>query len=87
MATYDSLSPKTILYPEWQNEYAAALLETNPKELAGRVEAAETAIYKRLQQLSQPTDHHTERQAIEDALASLKVLKRNELGFPEWEKK
>jgi hypothetical protein len=44
MATDDSLSPKTILYAEWQNEYAAALLETNPQELAGRVEAAETAI-------------------------------------------
>jgi hypothetical protein len=87
MATDDPLPPEMILYPDWQNEYAAALLETNPQELSQRVEAAETAIYKRLQQLSQNSDHYTERQVIEDALASLKVLKRNELGFPDWEKK
>jgi hypothetical protein len=80
-------SSKMILYPEWQNEYAAALLETDPQELSGRVEAAETAIYKRLQQISQNSDHHTERQVIDDALASLKVLKKENLGFPDWEKK
>jgi len=27
------------------------------------------------------------RQAIEDALASLRVFKRDNLGFPDWEKK
>jgi len=31
--------------------------------------------------------HNAERQAIEDALASLRVLKRDNLGFPDWEKK
>ena len=87
MATEDSPSPKVILYPEWQNEYAAALLETNPQELSRRVEAAETAIYKRLQQISQDSDHYTERQSIEDALQSLRVLKRDELKLPDWEKK
>jgi hypothetical protein len=82
MAIDDSLSPE-ILYPHWQNEYAAALLETNPQNLSGRVEAAETAIYKRLQQLSQNSDHHTERHVIEDALQSLRVLKKKELGTEE----
>ena len=38
MATEDSLSPSVFLYPDWQNEYAAALLETNPQELSQRVE-------------------------------------------------
>jgi hypothetical protein len=77
MGTEDSLSE--ILYPQWQNEYAAALLETDPQNLSARVEAAETAIYKRLQELSQDSDNRTERQVIEDALQSLKVLKRSEL--------
>jgi hypothetical protein len=85
MSTDDALSSE-ILYPHWQNEYAAAMLETNPQDLSGRVEAAETAIYKRLQELSQDTDHHTERQVIEDALANLKVLKR-EIRLPDGEKK
>lgn len=30
---------------------------------------------------------HAERQAIEDALSSLRVLKRDKLGFPDREKK
>ena len=79
MAMDDSLSE--ILYPQWQNEYAVALLETAPQKLSERVEA-ETVIYKRLQQLSQNSDHHTEKNVIEDALQSLRVLKKKELvGF------
>jgi hypothetical protein len=78
-------SPK-ILYPEWQNEYQA-LLELDTEKLRGRVAAAETAIFNRLQAISQGSNHTAERQAIEDALASLRALKRDNLGFPDWEKK
>ena len=79
-------SPK-ILYPEWQGEYLAALLEFDPKLLKERMQAAEGAIFKRLQAISQSTDNRTERQAIEDAVAVLRVLKRDRLNFPDWEKK
>ena len=79
-------SPK-ILYPEWQHAYLAALVELDRKTLLERVTAAETAIFNRLQAISQNSDSHAERQAIEDALASLRVLKRDNLGFPDWEKK
>jgi hypothetical protein len=79
-------SPK-ILYPEWQHAYLAALVELDPKTLLERVTAAETAIFNRLQAISQNSDSHAERQAIEDALASLRVVKRDNLGFPDWEKK
>jgi hypothetical protein len=75
-----------ILYPEWQADYQAALVELDPQKLPERVQAAETAIFKRLQAISQNTDNQAERQAIEDALASLRVLKR-EMGFPDWEQK
>jgi len=86
MATEDPPSPK-ILYPTWQHEYAAAVLELDRKKLAERVAASETAIFNRLQTISQSSDHQAERQAIEDALAALRVLKRDELGFTDWEKK
>jgi hypothetical protein len=86
LAEPSSPSPK-ILYPEWQQEYLAALLELEPEKLPQRVEAAETAIFKRFQTISQGSDSKAERQAIEDALASLRVLKRDNLGFPDWEKK
>jgi hypothetical protein len=44
--------------------------------LAERLEEAETAIFRRLHELSQNSDHHTERQVIEDALQSLRYLKK-----------
>jgi hypothetical protein len=84
MATEDSPS---LLYPEWQNEYAAALVELDREKLSERVAASEAAIFNRLQAISQSSDHQAERQAIEDALTALRVLKRDELGFPDWGKK
>src|SRR5437016_3215695 len=66
-------SPK-ILYPEWQNEYQVALLELDRKKLLERVTAAETAIFNRIQAIS--PEHAAERQAIEDALANLRVIRR-----------
>jgi hypothetical protein len=88
--TEDSGSPSAtshqILYPEWQANYQAALIELDPETLLKRVEAAETAIFKRLQDLALSSNNLAERQAIEDALASLRVLK-TEIGFPDWEKK
>jgi hypothetical protein len=76
-----------ILYPEWQNEYQAALVEPDRENLKRRVEAAETAIFNRLQKISQNSDYQTEKQVIKDALANLRVLKRDKLGFPDWEDK
>jgi hypothetical protein len=76
-----SFPSPSVLYPEWQPEYQAALLGRE------RVAAAETAIFNRLQAISQGSNHTAERQAIEDALASLRVLKRDNLGFPDWERK
>jgi hypothetical protein len=83
----DDLPAPDILYPDWQNEYAAALVELDREKLPERVAAAETAIFNRLQVLSKSSDHQAERQAVEDALAALRVLKRENLGFPDWEKK
>jgi len=44
------------------------------------VTAAETAIFNRIQAIS--PEHAAERQAIEDALANLRVLRRDNLGLP-----
>ena len=62
------------------------MLEVDRKKLPERVAAAEAAIYERLQQISQDSHHDTERQAIEDALAGLRVLMKEKLNFPDWEK-
>jgi hypothetical protein len=86
MTDSNSPSPK-ILYPTWLPEFLAALVEIEPQQLLERVTVAETAIFNRLQAISQSTDSVSEPQAIRDALASLRVIKRDSLGFPDWEKK
>jgi len=64
------------------------LHETDPKKLLERVHAAEDAIFNRLQELSHSDnpDHKAERQAIQDALANLRILQTEKLGFPDWKK-
>jgi hypothetical protein len=81
-------SPSLFRYP-WEREYEAALVELDPKKLLERVHTAEAAIFNRLQELAKSPDspdQKPEREAIEDALASLRVLQRDKLGFPDWKK-
>jgi hypothetical protein len=86
MPDSDSSLP-TLQYPEWQADYQAALLELDPKKLFERVAAAEAVIFNRLQALAQNPDHSLEHQAIDDALASLRVLKQQKLDYPDWSRK
>jgi Tfp pilus assembly protein PilE len=79
-----------ISYPAWQNEYQAALLEPDRSSLLERVHLAEAAILTRLQEFAENSkgwDHEDEKQAIADAIHALGVLKREKLGFPDWETK
>jgi hypothetical protein len=84
MATTEDSPSTHILYPHWQSEYKAVLIETDREKLVERVVEAEAAIFNRLQTIAQSQKHQAERQAIEDALANLRVLKREGLGFPDW---
>jgi len=36
--------------------------------------------------IAESGDHEAERQAIEDALEAIRVLMRDKLNFPDWEK-
>jgi hypothetical protein len=78
-------SSPSLRDPEWSLKYREARLEADPKKLAERVAEAETAIFGRLQQLSRTQDGHAERQAIEDAIRALRVIKRDRLNFPDWD--
>ena len=76
-----------LQYPDWQGPVQAALVELDKDKLKHRVAAAEVAIFERQQAISQSRDHHAEREAIEYALANLRVVKREVLEFPDWQKK
>ena len=60
----------------WYQLCAAAVVELDPKKLIERVDAAEAAIHGRLRDLEYDSDHHEERQLMEDAQRTLAFLRR-----------
>jgi hypothetical protein len=78
------MSAEELKYPEWQCPLQEAILEFRPQELFAKVHRAEAAIFERFQALSSSGDHHKERDALSDALSTLRVLKRDTLAFPDW---
>jgi hypothetical protein len=70
------ISPMSDLkFPEWQEPYLEAMMETDRWKLPDRVNLAETALLSRLKTILSTSDRRTEKQAIEDALIGLTVLK------------
>jgi len=59
----------------WEESYHNALLETDRSKLRERIDAAQTAIDRRLQQINGGHDSAEERRAIQHAMAGLNVLR------------
>jgi hypothetical protein len=67
---------------DWVALYQSALVELEQAKMSGRIEAAKGAIVARMERLcTMPGLHPQERQAIEDALRSLRLLKQEEERF------
>jgi len=79
--TMGSLVMENLQWPEWQKLYQDAVVELDKVRLQERVAAAEAAICSRLRALSPAVDSRSERHAIEDALATLRILKRESPGL------
>jgi hypothetical protein len=65
----------------WAEMYQRAMLETDRSKLPGRIEAAQTAMNRRIQENNAGHDSADERRAIRDALAGLDVLRREVLSL------
>lgn len=72
-----------LTYPEWQKPLQEALLEFDNHRLKERIATAEAAIANRLQVLAGTPNCETERQAIQDAVRLLAMLKERPLGLPD----
>lgn len=77
-ATIRGISPAMFANEDkpWFEVYKAAMLELDPQKLPGRIIAAKKAVQSRLIEIQADTDHHAERQQIEDALSTLRTLER-----------
>jgi hypothetical protein len=75
-------------FPTWRSEVQAAVDEPDPEKLLGLVHAAEVAIFNRLQELGSGAGHdkahQAERESLASAVETLHLLKRDRLGFPDW---
>jgi hypothetical protein len=60
----------------WYQLYAVAVIELDPKRLIECADATEAGIHRRLQDLQYDSDHHTERELMEDAQRALAFLRR-----------
>jgi thymidylate synthase ThyX len=68
----------TIRFP-WREKYAEAMLELNREELPRRIDAAEKAIYQRVEELKGASATSAEELwAINDALRGLRLLAKTE---------
>jgi hypothetical protein len=82
--TDENTSTSHIKYPHWQREFEAALREGDLQSLRQRVDVAEAALFLRLQALVGNPEGNEERQAITDAIETLRAIQREKLGYPEW---
>lgn len=78
-AQFGAQPEETLKYPEWQKSFQDALMELDHAKLRQRVLEAESAISQRLQTLTRNPEHRQEREAIENAVSFLRVLKKEKI--------
>ena len=79
-------APK-MSFPDWQQKFEDALLEGDPQKLPQLMQAAEAAIFLRLQSLSNSSDGHVERAALTDAVRTLRAIQTEKMHYPDWNEK
>jgi len=72
-----------LKYPQWQALLQEIVIEFDREALANKIQKAEAVIFERLQQLSPEIIADGEREAINNALSILRIIKRDRLGYPD----
>lgn len=79
------MSGEEMKFPEWQEPVRALREESDPDTLFEKVHNVELLILERLQVVFRGSDGRGERVALAEALHTLRVIKRDKLGFPDWQ--
>jgi hypothetical protein len=67
------------LQSEWHDHCRQAMFESSPLDLSGQIAAAEESVFLCMEALRTSSDRQVVRQAIEDAIHLLSVLKNERL--------
>jgi hypothetical protein len=79
------MSDEDTKYQEWQAALGEMRVETDPEKLSAKLQKVESLIQKRLQDIYRKGDDPKEHQALKEALFALRIIKRDKLGFPDWQ--
>ena len=71
-----------LKYPQWQEPLAEAICEFDPEHLRQKVQRAEEAIVRRIEELAFDPPNGREGQALVDGLELLRIVKKDRLGIP-----
>jgi hypothetical protein len=71
-------------FPAWQILFHQVLAESDTGKLAEKIQELDAIMFKRLQQFRQDPQGRDERDALNAALSILRSIKRDKLGFPDW---
>ena len=74
-----------LKYPQWQEPLAEAILEFDPQQVREKVQRAEEAIVRRIEELAFDPPNGREGQALVDGLELLRIVKKDRLGIPRTE--
>jgi hypothetical protein len=78
------VSDPELKFPNWQVPLQNPALEFNLEKLPEKIQNVEALIFDRPQQLSNAPDGQVERDALNDALRVLRIIKADKLDFPDW---
>jgi hypothetical protein len=70
------------MHQPWEETYRAAVLETDQRKLADKIDAANKILGQRLLELGSSSDRSQERQRVTDALRTLDMIRRIEFKVP-----
>ncbi|MGC2000903.1 MAG: hypothetical protein WA658_13660 [Candidatus Acidiferrales bacterium] len=79
------MSGEEMKFSEWQEPLRALREESDPDTLFEKVHNVELLILERLQVVFRGSDGRGERVALAEALHTLRIFKRDKLGFPDWQ--
>ncbi|HWZ53381.1 MAG TPA: hypothetical protein VNV84_01415 [Candidatus Acidoferrales bacterium] len=80
------MTNKEMEFAEWQVAIDKLSFEYDREKLSKGIQSLEARLFERLQQLDGNAGDD-ERAAIDDAVSQLRAIKRDRLGFPDWESK
>lgn len=78
------MSDGALKFPEWQTPLQEVILELDHEKLTEKMQKLETLLSERFQELQRESGSQAEQQALNDALSTLRIIKRDKLGFPDW---